>query len=75
MKFSNFMSMAGLLTPCSIPRGGFLYTMIIPGGGFLLPSSGVPGVCPWRGMVMDEIDTYIAGLKYVSLETKSILMK
>ena len=28
----------GLLTPCSV-----LYTMIVPGGGFLLPSSCVPG--------------------------------
>ena len=33
----------GLLIPCSVPRGGFL-----------LPSSRVPG-----GMVMDETDTCI----------------
>ena len=25
--------MVGLLTPCSVPRGGFLYTIIVPGGG------------------------------------------
>ena len=43
----------GLLTPRSVPRGGCLYTMIVPGGGFLLPSSRVPG------MVMDETDTCI----------------
>ena len=36
----------GLLTPCFVPRRGFLYTMIVPGGGFLLPSSCVLGVCP-----------------------------
>ena len=46
----------GLLTPCSVPRGGFLYTMIVPGG--LLPLSRVPGVCP-GGMGLDEIDTCI----------------
>ena len=45
VKFSNFMS---------VTRGGFLYKMIVPGGGFLLPSSRVLG-----GMVMDEIDTCI----------------
>ena len=32
--------------------------MIVPEGGFLLPSSRVPGVCP-GGMVLDEIDTWI----------------
>ena len=34
----------GLLNPCFVPRGWFLYTMIVPGGGFLLASSRVPGV-------------------------------
>ena len=48
----------GLLTPCFVPGEGFLYTIIVPGGGFLLPSSRVPGVCP-GGMVLDEIDTCI----------------
>ena len=43
-----------LLSPCSVPRGGFLYTMIVPGGGALFTSSHVLG-----GMVMDEIDTCI----------------
>ena len=36
----------GLLAPCSVPRGRFLYTMIVPGEAFFLPSSRVPGVCP-----------------------------
>ena len=30
----------------TVPRGWFLYTMIVPRGGFLLPSSRVLGVCP-----------------------------
>ena len=56
MKFFDFMSQGwGVLTPRSVPRGGFLYTMIVPEGGFLLPSSRVPG----EGMVLDEIDTCI----------------
>ena len=46
------------MTPFSVPRGGLLYTMIVLGGGFLLPSSRVLGVCP-GGMDMDEIDTCI----------------
>ena len=49
MKFSNFMS-----------RGwGFVHSDC-PGGGFLLPSSRVPGICPGGGMVMDEIDICIS---------------
>ena len=48
----------GLLTPCIVPRGGLLYRKIVPGGGFLLLSSRVPGACP-GGMVMDETDTCI----------------
>ena len=44
VKFSNVM---GLLTPCFVPRGGFLYTMIVL--GYNLPSSRVPGVCPGGG--------------------------
>ena len=51
VKFFNFMSRGGvrLLTPCIVPRGGVLYTMIVPGGGFLSPSSHVLGVCPGGG--------------------------
>ena len=58
VKFSNFISPGvGLLTLCSVPRGGLLYPMIVPEGEFLLPSSRVPG----GGMVMDKIDTCISG--------------
>ena len=39
-------------TPCFVLRGGFLYTVIVLGEGFLLPSSRVPG-----RMVLDENDT------------------
>ena len=65
MKFSNYVSGVGFSTPCIVPRGGYLHRMIVPGGGFLLPSSRVPGVCLRRGvgvgggMIMDEIDTCI----------------
>ena len=52
-----------------VPRGGFLYTMIVLGGGFLLPSSRVPGVCPGVGMVLDEIDTCI--MQYCETKTSS----
>ena len=34
----------GLLTPCFLPNGGFLYTMIVPRGGFLPPSSRARGL-------------------------------
>ena len=41
VKFSNFMSPEWwLLTACFVPRGGFLYTIIVPGEGF----------CPLRVM-------------------------
>ena len=42
--FVKFSNVEGLLTPCFVPRGGFLYTMIVLGDN--LPSSRVPGVCP-----------------------------
>ena len=59
VKFSNFMSRGwGFWLACSVPRGGLLYTMIVPGGGLLLPSNRVPGVSP-GGMVLDETDTCI----------------
>ena len=35
-----------------------MYTIIVPGVGFLHLLSDVPGVCP-RGMVEDEIDSRI----------------
>ena len=40
----------GPLNSLFCPGGGFLYTMIVPGEGFLPPSSRVPG-----GVVLDEI--------------------
>ena len=48
----------GILTAFSVFRGEVLYTMIVLGGGFFLPSSRVPGGGE-RGVVMDEIDTCI----------------
>ena len=55
VKFSNFyVPGVGLLTPCSVPRGGFLYKIIVPGGRVFAPFKSYPG-----GMVMDEIDTCI----------------
>ena len=53
-----------LLTPCVVPKGGFLFTMIVLLGGFLLPSTRVPGVCPVGRMVLDEIDTCIGFINY-----------
>ena len=50
----------GFLTPCSVPRGGFSYTMIVTGAGFCslqVMSQGFVG-----GMVLDEIDTYISSV-------------
>ena len=52
----------GSLTPCFVPGGGALYTMIVPGGGLLPPSSRVSGARPGRGMVLDEIDSCIKPL-------------
>ena len=46
----------GLFTPCFVPRGGVLCTVIVPGGGF----------CSFqvvsRGDGLDEIDTCITSL-------------
>ena len=53
------MSRGGAFDSLFCLRGGFLYTMIVPGEGFCHPSSCVPGVCP-GGMVFDEIDKLIA---------------
>ena len=60
--YRYFMSQGwGFQTLCFVPRGGFLYTVIFLGEGFLLPSSCVPGVCPGgRGGGLDEIDTCIS---------------
>ena len=49
-EFSIFMSRGvGPLNFLFCPGGGFLYTMIVPWGGFLPPSSRVPEVCPEGG--------------------------
>ena len=58
----------GLLTPCFVPRGGFLYTKIVPGGGFLLPSSRVP----WE-MVLDEIDTGIKLMLKLTFNSSTLI--
>ena len=55
------------MTPCFVPKGRFLYTVIVLEGGFLLLSSRVPGVC-LGGMVMDEIDTCITLVRSYSGE-------
>ena len=44
----------GLLTPCSVPRGGFFYTVIVPRGEGFCSVQVVS-----RGMVLDEIYTCI----------------
>ena len=52
----------GPLNSLLCPGGGFLYTMIVQGGGFLPPSSRVAG----GGKVLDEIDSCISGSKLFS---------
>ena len=54
------------MTPCSVPRGGFLYTMIVPGKSFAPFKS-----CPGGGgvMVLDGIDTCIRREKRKEEET------
>ena len=50
VKLSNFIPYVpgvGLLTPCSV-RSVFVHNDC-PRGGFLLPSSCVPGICPGGG--------------------------
>ena len=58
VNLSNFIPGVGLMTPCSVARGGFLYTIVVPGEGFcslqVMSWGFVPG-----GVVMDEIDTCI----------------
>ena len=51
----------GLLTPCFVPREGFLYTMIVPGEGFCslkVVSQGFVLV-GGGGVGLDEIDACI----------------
>ena len=75
----------GLLTPCFVPGEGFLYTIIVPGGGFLLPSSRVPGVCPgggwfWMKLIpalvtpaMKSTQTAVNSERTADLEQKTII--
>ena len=56
----------GLLTPCSVPRGGILYTMTVLGVGFS-PFKSCPGGLS-RGMVLDEIDTCITIMIFINEE-------
>ena len=58
----GFMSQGwGLLTPCFVPRGGFLYITIVPRGRVFVPFKSCPGSLSQGGggMVLDEIDTCI----------------
>ena len=47
--FLLYVPGVGLLTPCFVPRGGFLYTMIVPGGRVFAPLEACPGFVPGRG--------------------------
>ena len=60
----------GLLTPCFVPGEGFLYTIIVPGGGFLLPSSRVPGVCPGGGWFWMKLIPALSSLIMTKILTK-----
>ena len=63
VKLSNvipYVHGVGLLTPCSVPRGAFLYTMIVLGEGFCSLQVVYQGFVPGGGgVIMDEIDTCI----------------
>ena len=55
----------GLLTPCFVLTGGFLYTMIVPGKGFALTfrvmsREFVPGEWFWMKLIAASICT-VAG--------------
>ena len=54
VKFSNFMSQGWAFDSLFCPEGRVFVHTDCPGGGFLLPSSHVPGVCP-RGVWMKLI--------------------
>ena len=55
--FYLYVPGVGLLTPCFVPRGKFLYIMIVTGGGFLAP---LRVVFLGGGMVLDETDSCIS---------------
>ena len=72
--FNFYVLGVGLLAPCFVPRGGVLYTMIVPGGRVLAPFESCPEVCP-GGMVLDEIDTCITAMGVTVNEVSSQLCK
>ena len=51
MKFLTLYPGGGAFDSLFVPRGSFLYTMFLPGGGFLLPSSHVPRGWFWMKLI------------------------
>ena len=62
IKLYTLCSWGGTFNSLFCSEGSVFVHNDCPRGGFLLPSSCVPGVCP-GGVVMDEIDTCILNLK------------
>ena len=60
----------GLLTPCFVPRGGLLYTMVVSGGRAFAPFESCLG-----GMVLDEIDRCIRANRPVRVLQNFLLVK
>ena len=62
----------GLLTPCFVPRRGFLYTVSVPERRVFAPFKSCAG-----GMVLDEINTCITQRKEKTevIRTSSYLVK
>ena len=54
----------GLLTPCSVLRGGFLYIMIVPGGRFLLPQAVSRGFVKGGGWFWMKLIPALQGMFY-----------
>ena len=65
-----------LLIPCFVKRGGFLYTVIVPGGKFLRPSSFVPGGWFWMKLIAalysNKIKCKICQSKFQSVDKESV---
>ena len=57
--FTLYVPGVGLLTPCSVPRGGFFVHNNFPGGGILLPSSRVPGGWLWMKLIPALIQQFL----------------
>ena len=61
VKLSNFIPYVpgvGLLTPCSVLMGAFLYTMIVPGEGFCSLQVVHQGFVPAGGLWMKLIPAF-----------------